>query len=150
MSEVLETSGLTVYSSDVYPRGYGDPEPFDFVNDPIPPDLRFDHVVTNPPYSLSYEFVDRALQIADQTVCMLMKLAFLETRKRWDLLAGRYPREAWVFTTRPHFTRNGIPDPKGSSMLAFAWFVWKAPFNRTEDTISVRHIFGGPTEWGGE
>lgn len=148
MSEVLVNHGLDVYSSDLVYRGYGDPEPFDFVHGEIG-DITFDHVITNPPYSLAYEFVDRALSVATVSVCMLMKLAFLETSRRWEKLRGRYPTDVYVFTTRPHFTRNGVP-MKNGGMIPFAWFVWRAPFRRDVDETTVRHIFGGPETYGEE
>jgi hypothetical protein len=144
MSEVLIKHGLDVYSTDIQPRGYGDPEPLDFLAADLA-GVEFDWVVTNPPYVDALGFVTQALKVARVGVAMLVKLAFFEGARRWEALKGRYPCESYVFTVRPKFTREGA-EMKNGGMIAFQWLVWKAPYEREDYTV-VRHILGGEDSW---
>ncbi len=78
---------------------------------------RFDVIITNPPFYLAEEFVRKSLQHADHVV-MLLRLAFLESRKR-ELFHATYPADVYVLSRRPSFKENGATDSS-----AYAWFVW--------------------------
>lgn len=77
-------------------------------------------VVTNPPYKLALEFVERALKEVGPTgtVAMLLRLPFLESVRRQGFHA-EHPADVYVFAKRPSFTKNGKTDA-----TAYAWFVW--------------------------
>lgn len=137
MSKVLVDHGLDVISTDLVYRGYGEQEPLDFLTFD-PQGLRVRNVVTNPPYSLALDFVEKAFTIADAKVCMFLKLAFLEGQERWRRLEGHYPDNVYAFTKRPQLTREGKP-MKNGGMIAFAWYVWDYPFTATHSKLT--HIF---------
>ena len=76
-------------------------------------------IITNPPYSIAQEIIEHCFEIApDAEVIMLLRLAFLESKKRkpfWD----KYPvTQLYVLSERPSFTG------KGTDATAYAWFVW--------------------------
>lgn len=77
----------------------------------------FDVIITNPPFSLAEEFVRKARKKATH-VAMLLRLAFLETRRR-EQLHAEHPSDVYVLSRRPSFTNNGATDS-----CAYAWFVW--------------------------
>lgn len=77
-----------------------------------------DCVVTNPPYSLAQEFVDKALGESD-VVIMLLRLGFLESMKRWEWWQENSITSLMVLSQRPSFTGDGKTDGSG-----YAWFVW--------------------------
>lgn len=79
--------------------------------------LRFDVIITNPPFSLAEEFVRKALKHADHVV-MLLRLAFLESRRR-ELFHADHPSDVYVLSRRPSFMANGATDS-----CAYGWFVW--------------------------
>lgn len=79
--------------------------------------IRFNVIITNPPFYLAEEFVRKALRCADH-VAMLLRLAFLETRKR-EQLHAEHPSDVFVLSRRPSFMANGATDS-----AAYAWFVW--------------------------
>jgi len=79
--------------------------------------IRFDVIITNPPFFLAEEFVRKALRCADH-VAMLLRLAFLETRRR-EALHEEFPSDVYVLSRRPSFLANGATDSS-----AYAWFVW--------------------------
>lgn len=78
-------------------------------------------VIANPPFALAQEFVELALAAVDPvrgTVAMLLRLAFLESRKRAAFHQAA-PADVFVLAERPSFTGNGKTDS-----AAVAWMVW--------------------------
>ena len=61
-------------------------------------------VIANPPFKLAMEFVRRGLEIAGEngTVCMLLRLAFLESQGRRDFNQAN-PYDVYVMPQRPSF-----------------------------------------------
>ena len=76
----------------------------------------YDVVITNPPYSLAQEFVERCLPLA-YNVVMLLRLGFLATEKRSQLMR-EHPPAVYVLPNRPSFTGGG------TDASDYAWFVW--------------------------
>jgi hypothetical protein len=89
--------------------------PYDFLQHDE--SVRFNVIITNPPFYLAEEFVRKALRCADHVV-MLLRLAFLESRKREDFHT-EFPSDVYVLSRRPSFTSNGATDS-----CAYGWFVW--------------------------
>jgi hypothetical protein len=81
-------------------------------------------IVTNPPYKLADQFVAHALTLCPRVI-MLLRLAFLESRRRSELIDGGSPARVHVFQSRlPMMHRHGWQGPRASSSIPFAWFVW--------------------------
>lgn len=90
-------------------------------------------VITNPPFNLFQEFVEKALEVANQKVIMFGKLQALEGQKRATFLQKTPLRTVYVFKKRQQPMRNGksndeITGKKMSSTMAFAWFVWEVGY----------------------
>ena len=73
MSQVLESAGNQIQSSDLYERGYGE-SGVDFLDT----DLRADNIVTNPPFNAAECFVKIGLVSSRKKFALLLRLAFLE------------------------------------------------------------------------
>ena len=83
-------------------------------------------VITNPPYQRAGEFVRHALTLVPHVV-MLVRLAFLESQRRSDILDDGRLARVYVFTNRlPMMHRDGWEGPKAPNSIAFAWMVWDA------------------------
>lgn len=87
-------------------------------------------VITNPPFSLFQEFLEKSLRIAKSKVIMFGKLQALEGQKRATFLQTTPLRTVYVFKKRQQPLRNGKSNDektgkKMSSTMAFAWFVWE-------------------------
>jgi hypothetical protein len=124
ISKVMETEGYTVKSSDLIDRGYG-VAPHDF----LASDWTADNIVTNPPFTLAQEFVLKSLEATKHKpggkVVMLCKLVFLEGQKRKSFFESTPLARVHVFSKRVQFYREGHQGKLGTSMMAFAWFVWE-------------------------
>lgn len=82
------------------------------------PDFHYDCIVTNPPYSLKTEFLERCYELG-KPFALLMPLTTLETDKRQKLFK-KYGIQVILFNKRINFE---MPSGKGSSSwFATAWF----------------------------
>lgn len=92
----------------------------------------FTTVITNPPFSLAKEFVEKGLEVASDKVLMFAKIQFLEGVQRRNLFEKNPPHAVYVFSKRVNPLRNGIEvDENGkpwSSTMCFAWFEWDKKF----------------------
>ena len=122
-----------IYSIDLIDRGY----PNTLVANFIEYDFlgqTFDNIITNPPYSLAQEFLEKGMKIINNNgkIAMFLKIQFLEGGKRKELFKLYPPKYVYVFSKRQNPWRNGSPvDEKGkpwSSTMCFAWFIWEKGF----------------------
>jgi hypothetical protein len=119
MSRVFEETGTKVYSSDLYDRGYGEPD-----KNFLSPHRIADNIVTNPPYNCAEGFVASGLKFAQRKFALLLRLAFLEGANRSNtIFSTNPPSRVWVFSERITFYPKGV-EPKGTGTTAYAWFVW--------------------------
>jgi hypothetical protein len=137
---VLRDRGHAVIASDIL--NYGFPLHFvsDFLTQTKAP-VNCDTIVSNPPYRLATEFTRHALDLALR-VYLLLRLAFLESIRRTDILERRGLARVRVFRSRlPRMHRDGWEGPRASSAIPFAWFCWDR--NHRGPTI-VDRIGGNP------
>lgn len=122
-----------VYGVDIVDRGY----PNTLVADFLKHDFlgqKFDNVVTNPPFSLAQEFLEKCMEVVNDggKIAMFLKIQFLEGAKRREMFKKYPPKYIYVFVKRQAPWNNGSPvDEKGkpwSSTMCFAWFVWEKGF----------------------
>jgi hypothetical protein len=118
ISKVLLANNLSVISSDLINRGYGE-----WGVDFLTADRRVDHVITNPPYSLGQEFVEHSLLCATHKVAMLLKVNFLEGVRRRKMFESTPLKKVWVFSKRVTQLKDDQLLENGG-MMCFAWFVW--------------------------
>lgn len=126
ISKVLVDRGFNVTSRDLIDRGYGE-----VGKDFLDYGETFDgDIITNPPYSLACEFVEKAMETVTDghKVAMLLKIQFLESKKRRILLEKYKPKTVWVSSSRIVCARNGDfskTNRSNCSAQAYAWFVWE-------------------------
>lgn len=119
MSRVLSETGLPVFSSDLYDRGYGSTG-IDF----LAAKRKATNIVTNPPYNAAEGFVRTGLRHAKHKMALLLRLAFLEgVNRARTIFRETPPSRVWVFSERITFYAAGAKRA-GSGTTAYAWFVW--------------------------
>lgn len=126
ISKKLEEYGYNVKSTDLIYRGFGEEKPVNFLMETE----KFDgDIITNPPFRNALEFVNKALELSKRKVAMLMKLQFLETKKRYNKLFNKHPpSKVYIFVKRIEcYKNNEIPNYAGA--IAFAWFVWDKEYD---------------------
>ena len=127
ISNVLAAHGYEVISTDLIYRGFGEPEPMDFLTETFP-EFEGD-IVTNPPYSAGLEFVKRALETVRPggKVAMFLKVQFLEGKRRGELFSKTPPRTVYISRSRLACAKNG-DFSHTESAIAYAWYVWEKGF----------------------
>lgn len=126
LSKRLEEKGHNVKSTDLVYRGYGEKESIDFLIQ----DQVFDgDIITNPPYNLALEFVEKALELSNRKVAMFLKIQFLETKKRYlNLFKENPPKKVLVFVKRMACYREDDTSFR-SSAICFCWIIWDKEYD---------------------
>lgn len=116
---------FNVMSTDLIDRGYGQGGVNFLTHDY---GRTFNTVITNPPFSLAKEFIEKGLKVSDKYVIMLCKIQLLEGIKRKDMFLNTPLKYVYVHTTRQATWKEGKPtDSKGkkwATTMCLAWFVW--------------------------
>jgi len=121
------------FHTDLVYRGYGTGG-VDFVSDDVLVNIlggkKVDWVVTNPPFKLAREFIDKSLEVTNTGVAMFLKIQFLEGQGRKEWFKKTPLKYVYVFSARQIPMRDGLEinpetEKKWSSTMCFAWFVWE-------------------------
>lgn len=123
---VLQERGHRVWATDLV--DYGVPEQDmagrDFLLEEGSVPSFIGSIVTNPPYHHAAQFVRHALVLCPR-VYMLLRLGFLESKRRSSILDNGWLARVHVFRNRlPMMHRDGWNGRRATSSIAFAWFVW--------------------------
>ena len=85
----------------------------------------FDWVITNPPFRLAEEFIDRGMKIARHRVAMLTRTVFIENIGRYERLFKINPPSRFAqFTERVPMVKGRV-DKKASTATGYAWLIWE-------------------------
>lgn len=134
LSKVFEDAGYNVKSTDLIDRGYGQGG-VDFLTQTE----KFDgDIITNPPYSVAKEFVEKAMELVEDgsKVIMFLKVQFLEGKARKKLFEKYPPKMVHVSSSRITCAKNadfkGMKDGGGSA-VAYCWYVWEKGYTGTTE-----------------
>lgn len=116
MSSALEQCGYNVISTDIEDYGCGY-EVEDFLESP---GRECDWIITNPPFSLSAQFVEKAISL-HKPFALLLKSQYWHSKNRLPLFDKHRPKYVLPLTWRPDFEfgKRG-----GSPTMECAWTVW--------------------------
>lgn len=111
-----------IEASDVHDYGVGFPVA-DYLFGPDPETV--DWTITNPPFRLAQQFIDRALRTSRAGVAVIVRAAFLEGQERYcDLFSRCPPTDVLQFAERVVMHRGRVVE-SGSTATAYAWLVWE-------------------------
>jgi hypothetical protein len=111
----------SVEASDVHDYGAGfDVEDYLFG----PPPAGVDWTITNPPFRLAEQFIERALATSRRGVAMIVRAAFLESVGRYQRLFSETPPSHVLQFSERVVMHKGRLAPEGSTATAYAWLVW--------------------------
>lgn len=126
LADVFSAHGHEVRTSDIIPR-----TPTTEVIDFLSSNEKWDgHIITNPPYKMAKEFVEKAMETVTDgnKVCMFLKVQFLEGKSRKKLFEKYPPKTVWVSSSRLLCAKNAEFEEMrrgGGSAVAYAWYVWE-------------------------
>jgi hypothetical protein len=118
MARALSAGGYDVVASDLHRYGYG----------AFGVDVRnltgpVANIVTNPPYNLASEMLPHLLAICTGKVALLLRLAFLESKRRFPMFKSAPPATVYVFSERLSMAPAGQV-VNGGGTISHGWFVW--------------------------
>ena len=122
-----------IYSMDIVDRGYKNTLIADFLNYDFL-GQKFDNIITNPPYSLAKEFLEKGMKILNNNgkIAMFLKIQFLEGLKRKEMFEKYPPKYIYVFRQRMATFNNGKKTDdngkKWATTMCDAWFIWEKGF----------------------
>ena len=119
MAAELEQCGAEVIATELHYQGYGKGG-IDFLTADIPESI--DAIVTNPPFNLSTQFIERCISHG-VAFAMLLKSQYWHSARRRELFETHRPAAVLPLTWRPdfHFGSKG-----GSPTMEVIWTVWSA------------------------
>lgn len=83
-----------------------------------------DWIITNPPFRLAEQFIERASQVAKDGFAVIVRTSFLEGVGRYNNLFRRNPPSIIAqFSERVPMVK-GRYDPSASTATSYAWLVW--------------------------
>lgn len=85
----------------------------------------YDVIITNPPFSLAIQFIEKSLSLAepDGYVIMLLRLNFFESKRRFEFFNTYTPERCYVHHRRISFTRD-----KKTDSIPYMHAVWRKGF----------------------
>jgi hypothetical protein len=124
MVRALSESFGAILPSDVHDYGAGF-QVRDYLFGPIAHLDRSDWTITNPPFRLAEQFIERALELSNVGVAVILRSAFLESVGRFERLFNqRPPSDVLQFVERVPMVKGRV-DPEASSATSYAWLVWR-------------------------
>ena len=125
IARVLMATGYDVAATDLNDHGFGTSgRDFFFEATPLAA-----CIVTNPPFTLALDFLQRALAIGVDKVVLLLRLAFLEGRNRDGLMAPGPCRRVYPFKDRVSMYPGSWEGVRNGGMMPMGWFVFERDWN---------------------
>ena len=89
----------------------------------------YNSIVTNPPFTIASEFINKAKIVATEKFAFLLPLSYLHGKKRYDEIYSDREyglKKVYVFTRYPMLGEKLREDGKYTTgMMVYAWFVWQ-------------------------
>jgi hypothetical protein len=102
---------------------------------------KYDCIITNPPFSLAYEFILKAKEVCTEKFAFLLPLSYLHGEKRYQNIYKDdyfFPlHKIYVFTRYPMLGDELREDGKyKTGMMVYAWYIWEKDFFRQAPEIN--------------
>lgn len=111
---VVEASDVHDYDAGFAQRDFLFPEPL----------VPVDWTITNPPFRLAEQFIQRALETSTRGVAVIVRSAFLEgVGRHGRLFSMTPPTHVLQFAERVPMVKGRF-DPGASTATAYVWLVW--------------------------
>lgn len=134
-----------VEAADIHDYGVGYPAS-DYLFGPDPDLVNW--TITNPPFRLAEQFIERALRTSVDGVAVIVRAAFLEGQGRYERLFSQHPPTTILQFTERVVMQKGrclnpsvpIPDPVTGAMklpstaTAYAWVIWSRDYDERHAT----------------
>ena len=128
MAEIMGQMGYRVIPTDLYDRNYGTADK-DYIGSSYIP---CDWIITNPPFSLSVQFIERSIYHG-RPFASLLKSQYWHSKSRTHLFNRFRPKAVLPLTWRPDFL---FGSKKGAPTMECLWTVWDNKPSITTEYVS--------------
>jgi hypothetical protein len=115
--------------SNILKKHWNDVVAYDVEKDFLLEYGNYDYIISNPPFSIAYEFVQRAKRVATKKFAFLLPLSYLHGKKRYDdiYMDKIYGlKKVYVFTRYPMLGEALREDGKyNTGMMVYAWYIFE-------------------------
>ena len=125
ISKELEKSWLNVISSDIVDRKFWEVRDF-LSHEDFSTRWHWD-IVTNPPFAMATEFLEKSMSmlVPWRKLIMLLRIQFLEWVKRNEIFKTHPPKRVYVFSRNIRCAKNGDFENATWNASTYCWFVWE-------------------------
>ena len=110
----------SVLASDIHDYGHGYP-----VQDYLFGNVQMvDWTITNPPFKLAQEFIERGMQNSRHGVAVIVRTAFLESKGRYNMLFKMKPPSDILQFSERVVMHKGRLTKTGTTATSYCWLVW--------------------------
>lgn len=121
MARALSEYFDDVIASDIQPMGFGTQRDYLWPDNDSPTDW----TITNPPFKLAEQFIEKATRLSLRGACMLVRTSFLEGVGRHERLFSKNPPSNILqFSERVPMVKGRV-DAKVSTATSYAWLIWR-------------------------
>lgn len=114
ISEILKFNNYQVESSDLFDYGYGE------IKDLFDIDIKYDNIITNPPFSLKIDMIEKLLSITKRKLALLWYVKnignIIESRR------SKFLKTIYIFNNKINWKETKIG-------WLFAWYIWEIDYN---------------------
>ena len=129
ITKILNEYGYkNIIQSDIFPRNK-EIIKLDFIKGIF--NKKVDHVITNPPFKLSIEFMKKSSEVCKKTISFLWPIDYLSGKDRYNKIYKEgindfYLDTIHIFSRKPLFDKKYSASGKmPSGAKSFAWFLFK-------------------------
>jgi hypothetical protein len=127
LSEEMKRLDYEVFSSDLIQRAYKMDKIIDFLADDTALPLKNMHIITNPPYKYTFEFMQKAISLLEngKKLALFLPIRYLSGKKRKLFFEKIPPKNVYISSGRIACAINGDFEANSNSAIEFMWLVWQ-------------------------
>jgi hypothetical protein len=128
LAKEFEKVGKLAKASDLINRNFGEIQDFlSYTLFDTATNKPFKDIVTNPPYSLAEDFLLKAMELLEDNMyyCALLKITWLEGKKRGEIFKKHPPKFVYVYSNRINCAMNGDFEKYKSKAICYCWYIWQ-------------------------
>lgn len=119
IADYLKGRGYGIWANELFDHGYKAHWNDDFLEWPEDR-VKFDYIITNPPYKLAKEFILKGFDVAQEQY-HLLRLSFLESQGRYDeLFSLGHLKNIYTFVKRISCT-EGVDEKATANSVPYCW-----------------------------
>jgi hypothetical protein len=101
-----------------------------------------DYIITNPPFNLSLEFVEKMFNCVDKKFSLLVPLNYLDTMKRYHIFTDKVwgVKSVLIFSKRISFQKGGGLPEKCITGMSFCWITWEKNYKEKTELKWIKNF----------